>query len=219
VHAAATHCNTLQHTTTHCNTLQHTATHCNTLQHTATHCNTLQEGSQTHKMSKVRTFETYIPGGCEWATVPTAKTYCNTLQHTATHYSTLQQDTATHKCLLCWVWRKIYWVDANWYPCIPLQHTATHRNILQQDTATHKMSVVLTFEKYTLGRCEWATWHAAAAHCNKLPNTATRHCTATKCLYCWLLRRDIYIYIHHIYHIYHIYVSYIYIYMYMCTYI
>jgi len=28
---AATHCNTLQHTTTHCNTLQHTATHCNTL--------------------------------------------------------------------------------------------------------------------------------------------------------------------------------------------
>jgi len=30
-HAAATHCNTLQHTATHCNTLQYTATHCNTL--------------------------------------------------------------------------------------------------------------------------------------------------------------------------------------------
>ena len=33
VRNAATHYNTLQHTTTHCNTLQHTATHYNTLQH------------------------------------------------------------------------------------------------------------------------------------------------------------------------------------------
>jgi len=33
---AATHCNTLQHTTPRCNTLQHTATHC-----TATHYTTL----------------------------------------------------------------------------------------------------------------------------------------------------------------------------------
>jgi len=30
--AAATHCNTLQHTTTRCNTLQHAATRCTTLQ-------------------------------------------------------------------------------------------------------------------------------------------------------------------------------------------
>jgi len=85
--SAATHCNTLQHTTTHCNTLQHTvhtrghsltyplqhtATHCNTLQHTATHCNTLQHTA----------------------------THCNALQHTATHCNTLyiHEDTLWRIC-------------------------------------------------------------------------------------------------------------------------
>jgi len=70
--AAATHCNTLQHTAPHCITLHRTATHCNTLQHSATHCNTLKRTA----------------------------THCNTLQQTATHcntYTLSHTHTHTHR--------------------------------------------------------------------------------------------------------------------------
>ena len=42
---AATHCNTLQHTAPLCSTLHHTAPLYNTLQHTITHCSTLQHNA------------------------------------------------------------------------------------------------------------------------------------------------------------------------------
>ena len=80
VFAAATHCNTLQHTAAQCNTLQHTDRrhpvhfcYCNTRRHTATYCNTQRTG---------------VP--CVFATA----TLCNSLQHTATHCNTLQHTAA-----------------------------------------------------------------------------------------------------------------------------
>jgi len=93
---AATHCNTLQHTTTHCflctmfphQELQHTATHYNTLQHTVSYvlcsliksCNTLQH-TATHDF-----LCTMFPH--------------QDLQHTATHYNTLQHTVSYVLCSL-----------------------------------------------------------------------------------------------------------------------
>jgi len=83
-HAAATHCNTLQHTATHCNALRYTALQRTTLQHTATHCNTLRHcNTLQHATSHCTTLRH-------------AATHCNTLRHTATRCTTLKH-TTQHK--------------------------------------------------------------------------------------------------------------------------
>ena len=46
--AAASLCNTLQHTAPHCNTLQHTTIHCNTLRHTAHRATPAAAACSTH---------------------------------------------------------------------------------------------------------------------------------------------------------------------------
>jgi len=162
---AATHCNTLQHTTP-CNILQHTATQneCATysclcaathkpLQHTATNCNTEQMRDM------------FLPLRCN--TLQHTATRCNTLQHTATYRNNIlmpaqskrerKREREREKASRCvsvglslpheqcrnrMRWRHI---DAATYcntlqhfatPCNTLQHLATRCNILQH-TATH----------------------------------------------------------------------------------
>jgi len=87
--AAATHCNTLQHTAQHCNILHHTATPCNTLQHTTT------------RISLVFVLCSVCVGGRtlmpEQHTATQTATKCDILQYTATHCNTLQHLDAVTK--------------------------------------------------------------------------------------------------------------------------
>jgi len=80
--AAATHCNSLQHTIAHCNTPQHTA-HCNKTH--VTHLPTLIE--LLHHIRQVF---------CNSNILQLTATHCNSLQLTATHCNSLQL-TATHQ--------------------------------------------------------------------------------------------------------------------------
>jgi len=156
MHAAATHCNTLQHTATHsihaatseCMHLMHAAaTHCNTLQHTATHCNTLHICISYTCRTNVYTCHIHTHTLCNTLQHTPCKVLCNTLQHITTHHNTLQH-TAIH--------------------CNTLQHTAPY-------TATYcnKCRVVIVKGLMTLQEPQLETF--TATHCNTIPLPET-HC-------------------------------------------
>ena len=113
-HFAATHGNTLQHTTTHCNTphtlldvlneLQKGSLCCNTLQYTA-HCNTQ---NTLHTKTHCKTQQHAATGSGAGSTLTPR---CNALQRTETLCNSLQH-TATHCNNRVWSWKSAHFVPA-----------------------------------------------------------------------------------------------------------
>jgi len=168
--AAATHCNTLQHTATHCNTRQHTSTHgntlqltlkaqlksvssissSNTLQHTATHCNSpwTRSWNQFRPLAAARGLARPAQPLQSRARSFDARAADACVLHVCTRmfvYLFACVYTYSHVCILIHMF--VYWFTI-WY--------------------VHKCEYTYTYVKTELPR--------SREHCNTLQHTAT-HCS------------------------------------------